>query len=63
MRHLEASIRTFHLGRVKARLTQLGVTRMMMSEAEPPKAGASGAAAFLPKIKAQVIVSDESLTR
>jgi hypothetical protein len=64
MRQLEASIRTFHLDRVKASLTRLGVTRMTIAEAEPPKAGARGAAAFLPKIKVQVIVSDEvDLTR
>src|SRR5207247_10818461 len=59
MRQLEASITTFNLDRVKVSLTRLGVTRLKVSEAQLPATGASGAAAFLPRIRVQVTVPDE----
>jgi len=59
MRQLEASITAFNLDRVKVSLTRLGVTRLKVSEAQLPATGASGAAAFLPRIRVQVTVPDE----
>jgi len=44
---------------VKVSLTRLGVTRLKVSEAQLPATGASGAAAFLPRIRVQVTVPDE----